>query len=40
MAILDTRLYTKGYGKMVLDALPPAHRTANIRDVKDFFNEE
>lgn len=40
MAILDTRLYTKGYGKLVLDALPPARRTASIRDVKDFFNEE
>ena len=40
MAILDTRLYTKGYGKLVLDALPPARRTANIRDVARFFNEE
>jgi len=39
MAILDTRLYTKGYGKMVLDALPPARRTASIRDVERFFND-
>lgn len=39
MAILDTRLHTKGYGKMVLDALPPARRTANIRDVERFFHE-
>ncbi len=40
MAILDTRLYTKGYGKMVLEALPPARRTASIKDVDRFFNEE
>ncbi len=40
MAILDTRLHTKGYGKMVLDALPPARRTASIKDVHGFFNEE
>ena len=39
MAILDTRLYTKGYGKMVLNALPPAQRTASIRDVEHFFAE-
>ncbi len=37
MAILDTRLHTKGYGKVVLDALPPARRTSNIRDVERFF---
>jgi Rad3-related DNA helicase len=39
MAILDTRLYTKGYGKLVLDALPPARRTASIREVDRFFND-
>ncbi len=37
MAILDTRLHTKGYGKMVLDALPPARRTASIKEVERFF---
>ncbi len=37
MAILDTRLHTKGYGKMVLNALPPARRTASLRDVEQFF---
>ncbi|GAC1360361.1 MAG: hypothetical protein NVSMB44_11860 [Ktedonobacteraceae bacterium] len=37
MAILDTRLHTKGYGKMVIEALPPARRTSNIRDVERFF---
>ena len=40
MAILDTRLYTKGYGKMVLEALPPARRTSSIKDVERFFNDE
>ena len=40
MAILDSRLYTKGYGKLVLDALPPARRTANVREVERFFHEE
>lgn len=40
MAILDTRLHTKGYGKLVLDALPPARRTSNIREVERFFAEE
>ncbi len=37
MAILDTRLHTKGYGKQVLNALPPARRTSSIRDVEQFF---
>jgi Rad3-related DNA helicase len=37
MAILDTRLHTKGYGRLVLDALPPARRTASLRDVDRFF---
>ncbi len=40
MAILDTRLHTKGYGRQVLNALPPARRTSNIRDVQRFFAEE
>ncbi len=37
MAILDKRLHTKGYGRQVLDALPPARRTSNIEDVRRFF---
>ncbi|HET9920072.1 MAG TPA: helicase C-terminal domain-containing protein, partial [Ktedonobacteraceae bacterium] len=39
MAILDTRLHTKGYGKQVLNALPPARRTSSIKDVEQFFAE-
>jgi Rad3-related DNA helicase len=38
MAILDTRLHTKGYGRQVLNALPPARRSSNIRDVERFFS--
>ncbi len=40
LAILDTRLHTKGYGRLVLDALPPARRTSNLNDVTRFFAEE
>jgi Rad3-related DNA helicase len=37
MAILDTRLLTKGYGREVINALPPARRIMNINDVESFF---
>ncbi|HEU5439884.1 MAG TPA: ATP-dependent DNA helicase [Ktedonobacterales bacterium] len=37
MAILDKRLHTKGYGRQVLAALPPARRTSEIADVRAFF---
>jgi len=40
MAILDTRLYTKGYGKQIVQALPPARRTAKLEEVVRFFKEE
>jgi Rad3-related DNA helicase/serine/threonine protein kinase len=40
MAILDARLHTKTYGKLVLNALPPARRTGNLKDVQRFFEEE
>jgi Rad3-related DNA helicase/serine/threonine protein kinase len=40
MAILDTRLYTKSYGKLVINALPPGRRTDSLRDVERFFAEE
>ncbi len=40
MAILDARLQTKGYGRMILNALPPARRTSNLRDVDDFFAQQ
>jgi Rad3-related DNA helicase len=40
MAILDTRLYTKSYGNLVINALPPARRTENLKDVQHFFEED
>ncbi len=40
MAILDTRLHTKSYGKFVIDALPPARRTEHLKDVQRFFEED
>ncbi|HVB73381.1 MAG TPA: helicase C-terminal domain-containing protein [Ktedonobacteraceae bacterium] len=39
MAILDARLHKKNYGKLVIDALPPARRAYDIRDVERFFEE-
>jgi Rad3-related DNA helicase len=40
IAILDQRLHTKGYGKQILAAMPPAIRTTNIADVDRFFHPE
>ncbi|MGH2487509.1 MAG: ATP-dependent DNA helicase, partial [Ktedonobacterales bacterium] len=40
MAILDTRLHTKGYGRQVLAALPPARRVSDIARVRAFFAED
>ncbi len=38
MAILDTRVYTKGYGKSVLRALPPAHLVTGLEEVERFYS--
>jgi hypothetical protein len=38
MAILDTRLYTKGYGKQIVQALPPARRTTSLDSIGQFFS--
>ncbi len=40
MAILDTRLYTKNYGKQIVLALPPARRTASLNSVTQFFQPD
>src|SRR5713101_3638348 len=40
MAILDTRLHTKSYGRTILSALPPARRTASLKEIEQFFSEE
>src|SRR6185437_11487346 len=39
MAILDARLHTKGYGKQVVNALPPARRAFNLASVTQFFSQ-
>ena len=40
VAILDSRLVRKGYGRQVLAALPPARRTDRIEVVEAFFSAE
>jgi ATP-dependent DNA helicase DinG len=37
VAILDSRLIRKGYGRQVLAALPPARKTDRIEEVERFF---
>ena len=37
MALLDTRIHTKSYGRQVVAALPPARRAGDIADVRAFF---
>ncbi|MBX5451504.1 MAG: protein kinase [Thermogemmatispora sp.] len=37
MAILDSRIYTKSYGRLILNALPPARRTDRLEEVYRFF---
>jgi Rad3-related DNA helicase len=40
MAVLDSRVNTKRYGRRVIESLPPARRTLNFGDVMDFFADE
>lgn len=37
VAILDPRLLTKGYGKTILNSLPPARRAVKLAEVEEFF---
>ena len=39
LAILDSRLTTKGYGKRFLASLPPARQVSTMQEVRDFFHE-
>ncbi|WP_376795090.1 helicase C-terminal domain-containing protein [Thermogemmatispora sp.] len=39
MAILDSRIYTKSYGRLILSALPPARRTDRLEEVYRFFQD-
>jgi ATP-dependent DNA helicase DinG len=38
VAIFDPRLYGKGYGRKLLDALPPMKRTRSLADVRDMLS--
>lgn len=38
IAIMDVRLYTKGYGRTFLKSLPPAPVTRELDDVRGFFS--
>jgi len=40
VAILDSRLWTKGYGRQLLSALPACPRTDEIQNVRQFFAAE
>lgn len=40
LAVLDSRLTTKGYGKRFLASLPPARQITSIQQVRDFFHAE
>lgn len=39
VAIMDTRLYNKGYGKIFLKSLPPAPLTRKIEHIQTFFDD-
>jgi ATP-dependent DNA helicase DinG len=40
VAVMDSRLATKGYGKVLQRALPPARRLVSMDEVKAFFAEK
>ncbi|NOQ46070.1 MAG: ATP-dependent DNA helicase, partial [Desulfobulbaceae bacterium] len=39
LAVLDVRLFTKGYGRRFLQSLPPSPVSRDINQVKHFFHE-
>lgn len=40
LAVLDTRLYTKSYGRLFLRSMPPSPVIRSTAEVRDFFNSE
>lgn len=38
IAIFDIRLFSKNYGKLFLESLPPCRMTREINDIDDFFS--
>jgi ATP-dependent DNA helicase DinG len=39
VALLDDRVHRRGYGKLILGALPPAQRTNELEDVRAFWQQ-
>ncbi len=39
MALLDERVHRRGYGKLILSALPGAKRTESLDDVRAFWSD-
>lgn len=39
VALLDERVHRRGYGKLILSALPPARRTDRLDDVRGFWRD-
>jgi ATP-dependent DNA helicase DinG len=39
VALLDERVHRRGYGKLILSALPPARRTDLLEDVRSFWTD-
>jgi ATP-dependent DNA helicase DinG len=37
VALLDERVHRRGYGKLILGALPPARRTDRLEEVREFW---
>jgi ATP-dependent DNA helicase DinG len=40
LAILDIRLFTKRYGSLFLESMPPSPVTRSMADVETFFKAE
>jgi ATP-dependent DNA helicase DinG len=40
LVLCDPRLQRTGYGRQILDALPPMRRSNDIQDVYDFFRAD
>jgi ATP-dependent DNA helicase DinG len=40
MAVLDVRLFSKGYGRRFLRSLPPSPLCRDLAEVRRFFSEE
>ena len=39
VALLDSRVHRRGYGKKILEGLPPARRTKDLADVRRFWED-